>query len=78
MTIFCYGVEALLKSKGHFALTGSTFWNCPAISLSLFFFFFFFIGPHLWHMEVLRLGVKSELQLLAYTTAHSNAGSLTH
>ena len=25
-------------------------------------------------MEVPRLGVKSELQLLAYTTAHSNAG----
>ena len=38
-----------------------------------FFFFFFlalvFIGPHPWHMEVLRLGVKLELQLLAYTTA---------
>ena len=29
-------------------------------------------------MEVPRLGVKSELQLLAYATAHSNAGSLTH
>ena len=26
---------------------------------------FVFLGPHLWH----RLGVKSELQLLAYTTA---------
>ena len=33
-----------------------------------FFFFFFFLGPHLRHMEVSRLGVKSELQLLAYTT----------
>ena len=30
-----------------------------------------------WHMEGLRLGVESELQLLAYTTAHGNAGSLT-
>jgi len=29
-------------------------------------------------MEVPRLGVESELQLLAYTTAHGNAGSLTH
>ena len=28
-----------------------------------------FSGPHPWHMEVLRLGVKSELQLQAYTTA---------
>ena len=22
------------------------------------FFFFFFLGPHLWHMEVPRLGVE--------------------
>ena len=31
----------------------------------------FFSGPHLWHieMEVSRLGVESEVQLLAYTTA---------
>ena len=29
-------------------------------------------------MEIPRLGVVSELQLLAYTTAHGNAGSLTH
>ena len=58
-----------------------------------FYFIFFILGPHLWHMEVPRLGVKSELQLLAYTTAtatpdlsctcnlHHNqgdAGSLTH
>ena len=28
---------------------------------TLFFFFLFFLGPHLWHMEVPRLGVKSEL-----------------
>ena len=31
--------------------------------------FFFFLGPHLRHMEVPRLGVESELQLLAYATA---------
>ena len=29
----------------------------------------FFGGPHLQHMEVPRLGVESELQLPAYTTA---------
>ena len=29
-------------------------------------------------MEVPRLGVKSEVQLLTYTTAHGNARSLTH
>ena len=31
--------------------------------------FFCFLGPHSWHMEVPRLGVKSQLQLPAYTTA---------
>ena len=29
----------------------------------------FFLGPHLWHVEVPRLGVKAELQLPAYATA---------
>ena len=28
-----------------------------------------FLGPDVWHMEVSRLGVKSELDLPAYTTA---------
>ena len=38
----------------------------------LFFFFSFqgpFLGPHLRHMEIPRLEVKSELHLLAYTRA---------
>ena len=39
---------------------------------------FCLLGPNLWHMESSKLGVKSELPLLAYTTAHGNAGSLTH
>ena len=30
---------------------------------------FVFLGPHLQHMEVPRLGIQSEQQLLAYTTA---------
>ena len=33
------------------------------------FFFFVFLGLHLQHMEVPRLGVELELQLLAYITA---------
>ena len=33
------------------------------------FIYLFLWGPHPWHMEVSRLGVESELQLLAYTTA---------
>ena len=32
-------------------------------------FIYLFLGPHPRHMEVPRLGVKSELQLLACTTA---------
>ena len=38
---------------------------------------FCFLGPHLQHMEVLRLGVQLELQLPAYTT-DSNAGAEPH
>ena len=30
---------------------------------------FVFLGLHLWHMEVPRIGVQSELQLPAYVTA---------
>ena len=59
----------------------------------ILFYFICILGPHWWHMEVPRPGVKSELQLPAYTTvtamlhlsrcdlytaAHSNLGSLTH
>ena len=57
----------------------------------VFCFFFPFFRPHPWHMKVLRLGVESELQLpayttatatqaesAAYTTAHRNARSLPH
>ena len=34
----------------------------------LILFIFCFLGLHLWHMEVPRVRVESELQLLAYTT----------
>ena len=60
---------------------------------SFLFSFFCFLGPNLRHMEVPRLGVKSELQLPAtpqpqqlriqvtsatYITAYSNTRSLIH
>ena len=35
------------------------------------FFFFVLLGPHPQHMELPRLGVKSELHLPAYTTARA-------
>ena len=42
--------------------------QCPPVC-PFFLSFFFFLGLHLWHMEVPRLRVKSELQLPAYSTA---------
>ena len=54
-----------------------------------FFFCFLLLGPHVWHMEVLRLNWSCGCQpkpqpqqhmiwATTYTTAHSNARSLTH
>ena len=40
-----------------------------SILFLIFFGLFVFLGPHPWHMEVPMLGIKSELQLPAYTTA---------
>ena len=45
--------------------------HSPAFLLS--FLSFFFSELHLQHMEVPRLGVKSGLQVLAYTTATAAA-----
>ena len=41
----------------------------PSSFLFLYLFFMYFLGPHLWHVDVLRLGAELELQLLAYATA---------
>ena len=47
--------------------------------IKLWIILFAFLPPHLWHMEVPRLGVQSELQLPAYTTATATAISdLSH
>ena len=49
--------------------------SCHLLSFSPFSFFLPFclsvclFGLHLWHKEVPRLGIRLELQLLAYTTA---------
>ena len=48
---------------------------CSNLWMSLFFFF---LGLHPWHMEVPRLGIESELQLSAYTTATATPDPLTH
>ena len=49
-------------------------WNT---SLKLYLFIYCFLGPHSRHMEVPRLGVESELQLPASTTATTMA-DLSH
>ena len=43
----------------------------------LFYFLFSLFRVHLRHMGVPRLGVELELQLPAYTIAHSNARFLS-
>ena len=43
--------------------------NPPVIQFTHLFTYFCFLGLHLQHVEVPRLGIESELQLLAYTTA---------
>ena len=61
---------------------------CYCIS-TFFFCLFVFLGPDPQHMKVARLGIQLDpyttatamrepSQVCAYTTAHGNAGSLTH
>ena len=47
----------------------SSFVFCFVFVFVFVFVFFCFLWLHLWHTEVPRLGVESELQLPAYTTA---------
>ena len=49
--------------------------KCEDFIIFNIFFSFFSLGLHLWHMEVSRLGVKSELQLACLHNSHSNVGS---
>ena len=58
------------------SVTSESCWSGRVTRLLLLLLFFFvFLGPHLQHMEVPRLGVKSELQLLAYTSATATPDS---
>ena len=56
-----------------FSLNNVVFWRLQNWFMSelpiLFLFLFCFVGSHPQHMEVPRLGVKSELQMPTYTTA---------
>ena len=65
------------KAKQYLCLCSADSWMCVQTQIhetffsALFYhlFIYCFWGPHLQHMEVPRLGVKSELQLPAYTSA---------
>ena len=64
-----------MERTGHPSLRHHILALSPELFLVLIFYF---LGPHLRHMEVLRLGVTLELQLQAYTTAYTTAGSKPH
>ena len=79
--IFCFAFCGLCISS---SFISRKFILIISSSIFLLFFFFFFFGPHLWHMDVHRLGVEPELQLQDYATdaghshSHSNMGSGLH
>ena len=80
--------------RNHLQIQGHGAWSwCFLLScIVLDFTFFSFLWPHLWHMDVPRLGVKSELPVYTtamamsdlnhihdlHTKAWGNARSLTH
>ena len=67
---FTLTLESLKDFKQERNMVGFVFPPFFLLFLLLFFLFFpCFLGPHLWQVEVPRLGVALELQLPAYTTA---------
>ena len=83
-------VEGPAKQK-HLQLVFSIRKIVLVLCLEFYLFIYLCLWPHLWHMEVPRLGIESELQLPAYatatldralsvtyTTAYGNIRSLTH
>ena len=72
MTFLCKIIIKILwlisRKKREAGRNPLLFFNVVDICL-FFFFLFFFLGLHVQHMEVPRIGVKSELQLLACNTA---------
>ena len=52
------------------------------VCIYIYIIYFVFLGPHLWHMEVPKLGIELELHYshrnVRSELCHGNAGSLTH
>ena len=65
--IFCLEKSLSLLHFWRTALLGKIF--LAGSFFSSFFFFLFFLWSHLWHREVPRLGLESDLQLPVYATA---------
>ena len=61
MFYFCPNIIGLMKYNVHIKYNK---YMLKCLSL----FFFFFLEPHLWHMDIPRLGVESEIELPAYAT----------
>ena len=64
-TIIQINVQVAEMRRMDCQFTLSTMLTLPSY---FYLFVYCFLGPHLWHMVVPRLGVESELQLLANAT----------
>ena len=69
----CYLLTSVLPIN-HWHVGSNTkllFFSFPFYSFLVCFclYFFHFLGPYLWYMEVPRLGIELELQLLTYAIA---------
>ena len=64
--------------KNHLCLTPLLSASGASLALVFFFFFFVFLGPHLRYVEVPRLGIEWELQLLGYATDLRSLCDLHH
>jgi len=71
-------LECLISAVFQLDYPPPPFWHSEFYFILFLKLLFIYFCLFLRHMEVLRLRVKSELQLPAYTIAHGNAGSLTH
>ena len=67
--IYCYIYKHFDKHVYCITMCPSSISCNTDLERELSFFLFFFLSPHLQHMEVPRLDVKSELQLLAKAIA---------
>ena len=63
-----WGWSATKESNKFAKASGSSMVSEHSQTLCLQVIFFFFFQTHSWHVEIPRLGVQSELQLLVYAT----------